>query len=223
MSNVKILAIDTTTEACSAALMINNTIKVRFAITPNKHTKYILPMIDSLLDEANISLWSIDVLAFGRGPGSFTGIRIAISIAQGLALGAGLPLIEISSLAILAQGVWRNTGSKNVLCTIDASKDKLYLAKYYRKEDGIWIGTKSELIINIKKIELFIADMTGNWTIAGTGFKIYKKLLNIKNDKLHFSTCKTIFPSAQDILPLALQKWNTGKVLPVDKVNSIYL
>jgi len=221
MSNLKILAIDTTTEACSAALMINNKIKVRFAITPNKHTKYILPMIDSLLYEANISLLSIDVLAFGRGPGSFTGIRIAISIAQGLALGAGFPLIEISSLEILAQGVWRNTGSKNVLCTIYASKDKLYLGKYYRKEDGIWTGT--ELIINIKNIELFISDMTGNWTIAGTGFKIYKKLLNIKNEKLHFSIGKTIFPSAQDILPLALQKLNKGKVLSVDNVNSIYL
>ena len=103
---MKILAIETATEACSTALMIDHVIIEHYQVAPRAHNRLIIPMIESLLSKANIHLNQLDALAFGRGPGSFTGIRIAASVAQGIALGADLPVIPISSLAALAQEVF---------------------------------------------------------------------------------------------------------------------
>ncbi|MGO3800463.1 MAG: tRNA (adenosine(37)-N6)-threonylcarbamoyltransferase complex dimerization subunit type 1 TsaB, partial [Vibrio casei] len=97
--SAKILALDTSTENCSVALMINDQMFTRSEVAPRDHTKKILPMVDEVLKEAGISLHDLDALAFGRGPGSFTGVRIGIGIAQGLSFGAELPMIGISTLA----------------------------------------------------------------------------------------------------------------------------
>lgn len=101
---MRILAIDTATEACSVALWNNGTINAHFELCPREHTQRILPMVQEILAASGASLNEIDALAFGRGPGSFTGVRIGIGIAQGLALGANLPMIGISTLATMAQG-----------------------------------------------------------------------------------------------------------------------
>lgn len=100
---MKLLALDTSTEACSAALFIDGEIRQRFEITPKAHTKLLLPMIESLLAEAELKLSQLDALAFGCGPGSFTGLRIATGVVQGLAFGADLPIVPVSTLAALAQ------------------------------------------------------------------------------------------------------------------------
>lgn len=104
---MRILAIDTATEACSVALWNNGTINAHFELCPREHTQRILPMVQEILAASGVSLNEIDALAFGRGPGSFTGVRIGIGIAQGLALGANLPMIGVSTLATMAQGAWR--------------------------------------------------------------------------------------------------------------------
>ncbi len=99
--SVKILALDTATERCSVALLVGNTVYSRSEIAPRDHTKKVLPMVDEVLKEAGVTLQELDALAFGRGPGSFTGVRIGIGIAQGLAFGADLPMIGISTLAAI--------------------------------------------------------------------------------------------------------------------------
>ena len=107
MNELKILAVDTATEACSAALLVGDKVFSRWEEAPRDHTRKILPMVQAVLEDAGISLSDLDAIAFGRGPGSFTGVRIGIGVAQGLAFGAGVPLIGISTLAAMAQEIGR--------------------------------------------------------------------------------------------------------------------
>lgn len=144
---MRILAIDTATEACSAALWNDGTLSAHFEICPREHTQRILPLVQDVLNESGTLLTELDALAFGRGPGSFTGVRIGIGIAQGLALGAELPMIGVSTLATMAQGAWRKTGATRVLAAIDARMGEVYWAEYQRDEQGVWHGEESEAVL----------------------------------------------------------------------------
>lgn len=124
--STRILAIDTATEACSVALWNNGEKHALFEICPREHTQRILPMVQQVLAESGVTLNQLDALAFGRGPGSFTGVRIGIGIAQGLAMGAELPMIGVSTLATMAQGAFRVTGATQVLAAIDARMGEVY-------------------------------------------------------------------------------------------------
>ena len=115
---MRILAIDTATEACSVALWNDGTVNAHFELCPREHTQRILPMVQDILTTSGTSLTDINTLAYGRGPGSFTGVRIGIGIAQGLALGAELPMIGVSTLMTMAQGAWRKNGATRVLAAI---------------------------------------------------------------------------------------------------------
>lgn len=220
--STRILAIDTTTEACSVALIINGEVCKRFAIVPREHTNYILPMVDSVLKEANITLTSLNAIAFGRGPGSFTGTRISIGIAQGLAFGADLPLLGISTLITLAQGARRQTGANMVLSAINARIGEVYWAQYYFQEDGgYWIGESSETILTLERMEVITRTLTDKWVYAGTGWQANPVLLT--TDMPFLSSGKTLLPTAQDMLPLALQFWKNGEAIAVDKVVPSYM
>ena len=143
---MRILAIDTATEACSVALWNDGTTFAHFELCPREHTQRILPLVRAALADAEVKLTDLDALAFGRGPGSFTGVRIGIGIAQGLALGAELPMIGVSTLATMAQGAWRKTGATRVLAAIDARMGEVYWAEYQRDADGVWHGEELSLI-----------------------------------------------------------------------------
>ena len=123
---MRILAIDTATEACSVALWNDGTVNAHFELCPREHTQRILPMVQDILTTSGTSLTDINALAYGRGPGSFTGVRIGIGIAQGLALGAELPMIGVSTLMTMAQGAWRKNGATRVLAAIDARMGEVY-------------------------------------------------------------------------------------------------
>ncbi len=134
---MRILALDTSTEACSAALMLGEEIRMRFEITERSHAELIVPMIDSLLTEAGVALASLDGLAFGRGPGGFTGLRIAAGVTQGLAFGASLRVAPVSSLAAVAEQVGAGEGERILVCN-DARMGELYWAVFERRgEAGI--------------------------------------------------------------------------------------
>ena len=134
---MKLLALETSTEACSAALYLDGEVTERYQLAPQQHNQLILPMLESLLAEAGLSLRHMDALAFGRGPGSFTGVRIAAGVVQGLAFGADLPVAPVSTLAAMAQEAFAETDSPFAFPCIDARMGEVYWGVYRRGEHGL--------------------------------------------------------------------------------------
>ncbi|RWR03795.1 hypothetical protein ED28_02065 [[Pantoea] beijingensis] len=219
--STRILAIDTATEACSVALQSNENIDAYFELCPREHTQRILPMVQQLLSQNNINLQQLDALAFGRGPGSFTGLRIGIGIAQGLALGAGLPLIGVSTLATMAQGAWRLTGATRVLAAIDARMGEVYWAEYSRDEFGYWHGEASEAVLTPEAALARMALLEGEWATVGTGWQAWPVLSG--QSQLSLQTTEVSLPAAEDMLPLAAMALASGHTVKVENAEPIYL
>jgi tRNA threonylcarbamoyladenosine biosynthesis protein TsaB len=219
--SARILALDTATEACSAALLNQQHIDARFEIAPRDHTQRILPLVQELLQAQQLELTALDALAFGRGPGSFTGVRIGIGIAQGLALGANLPMIGVSSLATMAQGAWRQNGATRVLAAIDARMGEVYWAEYQRDVDGEWQGAETEAVLSPEAAEARIQSLSGEWTTVGTGWQAYPQLLTLHGAQL--LTSEITLPAAEDMLPLAVAAWQRGETVAVEHAEPVYL
>ncbi|QWL57900.1 tRNA (adenosine(37)-N6)-threonylcarbamoyltransferase complex dimerization subunit type 1 TsaB [Aeromonas jandaei] len=220
MNELKILAVDTATEACSAALLVGDKVFSRWEEAPRDHTRKILPMVQALLDEAGITLDKLDAIAFGRGPGSFTGVRIGIGVAQGLAFGAGVPLIGISTLAAMAQGAHRLEGAERVLTAIDARMDEVYFG-HYELIDGRIQLVGEEVVSGPAALVEACGKHSGRFTCVGTGFETYGETLKGLADELVVSQVR--FPAAEDMLPLARTAWLAGEAVPVEQATPVYL
>jgi tRNA threonylcarbamoyladenosine biosynthesis protein TsaB len=133
---MKLLAVETATQACSAALYIDGQIQQRFEIAPQQHTRLILPMIESLMNEAGLKPQQLDGLAFSRGPGSFTGVRIATGIIQGIAFGADLPVVPVSTLAALAQDFFNHNPKTLAFTGMDARMGEIFWGVYEKNSQG---------------------------------------------------------------------------------------
>ncbi len=221
MSNI--LALDTSTENCSAALSINGQVLVRELESPREHTKRILPMVDSLLTEAGIKLKDLDALAFGRGPGSFTGVRIGTGIAQGLAFGADLPMLPISTLAAMAQGAHRLHNVTDVLPAIDARMGEIYFAHYKLNEAGVMTLVDKEIVVTPDQL---LADFNKSETAfhtLGTGWSTYAEQLAGLN-VAQLTACEGIqFPSALDMLVIAAAEFELGHAVAVEDAMPVYV
>ncbi|QMS78429.1 tRNA (adenosine(37)-N6)-threonylcarbamoyltransferase complex dimerization subunit type 1 TsaB [Aeromonas veronii] len=220
MNELKILAVDTATEACSAALLVGDKLFSRWEEAPRDHTRKILPMVQAVLEDAGISLSDLDAIAFGRGPGSFTGVRIGISVAQGLAFGAGVPLIGISTLAAMAQGAYRLDGTEQVLTAIDARMNEVYFGRY-ELIDGRMQLVGDEVVSDPVALVDVRGKLAGRVTCVGTGFETYGETLSGLADELAASQVR--FPAAEDMLPLARAAWLAGEAVPVEQATPVYL
>ncbi|MGU5544148.1 tRNA (adenosine(37)-N6)-threonylcarbamoyltransferase complex dimerization subunit type 1 TsaB [Aeromonas veronii] len=220
MNELKILAVDTATEACSAALLVGDKLFSRWEEAPRDHTRKILPMVQAVLEDAGISLSDLDAIAFGRGPGSFTGVRIGISVAQGLAFGAGVPLIGISTLAAMAQGAYRLDGAQQVLTAIDARMNEVYFGRY-ELIDGRMQLVGDEVVSEPAALVDVRDKLAGPVTCVGTGFETYGETLSGLADELAVSQVR--FPAAEDMLPLARAAWLAGEAVPVEQATPVYL
>jgi tRNA threonylcarbamoyladenosine biosynthesis protein TsaB len=143
--NMRLLALDTSTEACSAALLLEGDLRLREEMTERGHAELLLPMIDDLLAEAGLEPGALDAIAFGRGPGAFTGLRIAAGIAQGFAFAAGLPVAPVSSLAAVADLVPAADGQSVLVCN-DARMGEVYWGVYGRGPDGSIAALSAEAV-----------------------------------------------------------------------------
>ncbi len=219
----KILALDTSTENCSVALLVGDKCFSRSEVAPRDHTKKILPMVDEVLKEAGLTLQDLDALAFGRGPGSFTGVRIGIGIAQGLAFGADLPMIGISTLKAMAQGSHRLFGSTKVASAIDARMSEVYWGRFERLENGDWSSIDEECVIPPSELVVQVADEPSDvtWKQAGTGWSAYSEELN--NLSLTTEAGELLYPEAQDIVHLARYELEKGNTVAVEDSSPVYL
>ncbi|UKH19705.1 tRNA (adenosine(37)-N6)-threonylcarbamoyltransferase complex dimerization subunit type 1 TsaB [Actinobacillus pleuropneumoniae] len=216
--NKTILAIDTATEACSVALQHNGKLTSLDELSPRTHTQRILPMIDELLAQANISIKQVDALVFGRGPGSFTGVRVGVGIAQGLAMGANIPVVPISNLLAMAQAAYEQTGATNVVVLIDARMNEVYFAQYERVEQT-WQEMVTEQVCSpesaINQIQL-----KANTVVVGTGWTAYSQFAEAK---LPLSISDITLPSAKSMLKLAELELEQGKALSALQIEPVYL
>jgi tRNA threonylcarbamoyladenosine biosynthesis protein TsaB len=167
---MKLIALETSAEACSAALWVENEIVERFAVVPRQHSERILPMIGEVLAEAGVSRKALDGVVFGCGPGSFTGVRIATGVAQGLAFALDIPVVPVSTLEILAQGVRREHGASRVLACFDARMDEVYWAACILDDDGLMGLVGEQLVCRPGEVPIPAGE---DWTGAGGGWRTY--------------------------------------------------
>ncbi len=215
---MKLLAIDTSTEACSAALTINGEISSRYKHAPRGHAELILPMIDELLADADISLSQLDGLGFGRGPGAFTGVRIATSVIQGLALAADLPVAPVSSLATLAQGA--KDKSSILFAAIDARMHEIYYATYKVNPHGIVDLVNDE---SVTKPDNITIQINANYFGVGSGWNTYHEILSsIFGDQLTGYDGER-FPNAIDTIVLAEKVFENNQAVSAEQALPVYL
>ncbi|MDB2384739.1 tRNA (adenosine(37)-N6)-threonylcarbamoyltransferase complex dimerization subunit type 1 TsaB [Endozoicomonas sp.] len=213
---MKLLALDTATEACSVALNIDGELTEHYELLPRRHSRELLPMVDALLSEAGWVLSDIDALAFGCGPGAFTGLRVATAMAQGLAFAVDIPVIPVSTLATLAQQAYRCYGSTHVLSAIDARMDEVYWG-VFAEENQLMMPQQQEAVIKPEKVSLPPAESV-KWTGIGTGWTYRERLA------ISVETCyDQALPHALDIAVLAAADFSRGRLLPAEKAMPVYL
>lgn len=214
---MNILAIDTATESCSVALLTHDSCEELFEIIPRQHTERVLPMVDEILQKASISLSQLDAIAFNCGPGSFTGVRVGTSVAQGLAFSCDIPVIPISSLAALAQLAFREEKKENVLSTIDARMSEVYWA-CYQLDAGLMTLVSKERVSSVLDIE-----KQGEWHCLGSGWDSFQSELNQSSKVNITSFTEQCFPHAQDVATLAADLYLKGKVVSAEEAIPSYI
>ncbi len=214
---MKLLAVDTTEDTCSAALCVDDDMLWRYELAPRKHSELILPMIDELLSEAEVSVHQLDALAFSRGPGSFTGIRIATGVVQGIAFGADLPVAPVSTLAALAQAAWRDQGAEQVLSALDARMGEIYWALCHL-QNGIMTVQGEE---QVATPDLDLKDLNAGCWGAGSGWAAYGDTLS---NATHISR---VLPDlrihARDVASLGLAALLAGETVAAEHAQPIYI
>lgn len=240
---MKILALETSTHACSAALVNGDQQDYysisRFEIAPRRHTQLILPMLDSILEQAGLDINEIDVLAFGRGPGAFTGVRVGTGVIQALSYGADISVAQISSLAAIAQRLYRvqlaahGVQIKKILVANDARMDEIYFSAYeYR--DGFMTRMGNEQVIKPQRLAQWLQQndlqLGEHCCIVGSGWSAYAEQLaeiSVQCKSPVFDADYTIensaCPYAEDIAFLAFREVKNNNLVAAEHVSPIYL
>lgn len=215
----RILAIDTSTAACSAALWQEDRVLERYVLAPRQHAALILPMIESLLAEAEVGVRQLDAVAFGRGPGAFTGVRIAAGIVQGIAFAAELPVVPVSTLAALALGALRETGETQVATALDARKEEVYWACYRQVGETLVLQGR-ELVCSPANVP---PPGPGRWVAAGSGWLAHAEALLPRCGDTVVRVLPDLEPRAGDVARLGLHDFLRGLAVAADAAVPVYL
>lgn len=216
---IRLLALDTTESACSAALWYDGEVIERFEVAPRRHSELLLPMMDDLLAEAGAALTSLDAIGFARGPGSFTGLRIAASVAQGAAFGAGLPVVPVSSLQALARQICQGNRAERVLVAFDARMREVYWGAF----DCVGVAPPRAIVDEAvcAPTDVVVPD-GGRWQAAGSGWAAYPTELAAcvgKPVELHADA----HVHAADVARIAVHAFIAGAAVPAEQALPVYL
>lgn len=215
-----ILALDTSTEACSCALLHGGVIQERHEVVPRQHAQLLLPMVKQLLDDHGLGFTNLDAIAFGKGPGSFTGLRIAAGVTQGIAFGANLPVIPVSTLAALAL---QATNGKDALVfsCLDARIEEMYWG-WYRVTGGQPELIAEEHLCQPEQLPAVPPVQMTPVIAAGNGL-VYRSRIPAALMAHFGSTLDQLLPRSGDIARIAAQLWERGHTIQPDAITPVYL
>ena len=219
---MKLLAMDTSSLACSVAVKIDDTIVERYEEKPREHTRLLLPMIEAVLQESEIALCELDAIVLGNGPGSFIGMRIAASVAQGLAYGSGLNIVPVSSLAAVASEVLAKSDAAEVVVTQDAHMNEVYLGIFARGCDDLPVAAMQERLQAQDRIAELNNDAGGPRIAAGAGWQRYPALLEKNRARLD-AVSDRLHPRARYLLDLGSRSLATGLSIAPAELMPAYL
>jgi len=217
---MKLLAVETSTEACSVALSIDNEIIEHYELTPKTHTKLILPMIEALMAKAGLKPQQLDALAFSRGPGSFTGVRIATGIIHGIALGADLPVVGVSTLAAIAQNFFNQNPEDVAFVAMDARIQEIFWAVYRRDAQGFARLSGLEAVCPAIAV---IVDGEAAGVGIGSGWGVYQHELNERLGQKVLRIEPDHLPRAGAVAQLGVFGFQQGLAVPVEQAMPVYL
>ena len=212
---MRVLALETSTEYCSVALWQDGAVMQRCELVGQKHSEILMAMLNDLLREASVKLAQLDGIAFGKGPGSFTGVRIACGVAQGLALGANLPVVGVCTLQALAQA----SGKPRVIAALDARMGEIYHAAYEKQGDD-WIALSEPCLCKPEDAPLVPGD---DWFGAGSGFATHGTALSERYAGQLQGTDETAVPQAAAIAILGAAQFAQGRGVDAAEALPLYL
>ena len=212
---MKILALDTSTELCSVALWLAGDTLVREELAGQRHSELVLPMVHELLAEAGLDLKALDGIAFGEGPGSFTGLRIGCGVAQGLAFGADLPVVGVCTLLALAEA----SAASRVIACLDARMGEVYHG-VYEKNQGEWQTLSAPGL----GAPLDVPDVTGEgWTGCGNGFAVHGEILRCRYAGQLVGVMPDVFPHAAEVAVLGAAQFKRGLGMDAAEAAPLYI
>jgi tRNA threonylcarbamoyladenosine biosynthesis protein TsaB len=213
---MKLLAFETATEACSVALYLDGEVLERFEVAPRRHAEYALPWADALLAQAGIARAQLDAVAVGRGPGAFTGVRLAIALGQGIALALDRPALPVSTLlAIAAQ-----SPGERVVASIDARMGEVYAAAFVR--EGGQLRTATAETVGAPQA-VVLPDASGGWSAVGTGFAASGGALRAHLAGRLGDVDAGALPHAADVARLAAAALARGEGIAAERLEPAYL
>lgn len=223
---MKLLALETATEACSVALYVDGKILERFEIAPRRHAELLLPWIGEILAEAGVAKSQIDAIACSHGPGAFTGVRLAVATLQGLALALDRPALGISTLHALARPTMRQLEASGdpdvgVLAAIDARMGEIYAGAFVRDAEHVWVAAGAETVL---PPERYVApDSPSRWHGTGTGFAAVEGELVRRCGSALVAFDDAALPHAADVAELAVAAFLRGEAKPPEHIQPAYL
>ncbi|HET6630238.1 MAG TPA: tRNA (adenosine(37)-N6)-threonylcarbamoyltransferase complex dimerization subunit type 1 TsaB [Woeseiaceae bacterium] len=210
---MKLLALDTSTVACSAALALGDAVMERHEVRPKEHTRLLVPMLRELLAEGGVAPADLDAVVLGNGPGSFIGLRIGASVAQGICYAAGLKLVPVSSLAAVAAEALELGGAARVVVAQDAHMNEVYLGTFRRGEDGLPVPESEAVLQPVAAIEALPGGASADGRhAAGEGWRRYPELLAL-NEHRFAGILDVNWPRARYLLELGRRACQAGAAI----------